>query len=90
MDLKDYIITINDLKYCKDIIKDRLLLVENVEYVGVYPSIGQDNTLYILKNGVVVYYNNFEFSQVELEKQTVEKEKTSVKETKEVKKDLQK
>jgi hypothetical protein len=87
MNLKDYIITIDDLKYCKDIIRNRLLRVEKVEHLEALPSNGQDFTLYILKNGTVFHYGNFVFSQVELEKQVKEVDEQS-KEVKKSKKDL--
>jgi hypothetical protein len=85
MNLKDYIITINDLKYCKDIIRNRVLRVEKVEHFDGLPSNGQDFTLYILKNGTVFHYGNFVFSQVELEKQVKEVDK-QIKEVKKSKK----
>jgi hypothetical protein len=86
MIVKDYIITINDLKYCKDLIRNRLLRVEKVEHIDGLPSNGQDFTLYILSNGTIFHYGNFVFSQVEIEKQvkTVDKQ---IKEIKKSKKD---
>jgi hypothetical protein len=69
MNIQDYVITIDNLRYCKDVIRNKTIHVEDVEHVDSLPSNGKVFTLYILNNGKVFYYGGSMFVQVELEKQ---------------------
>lgn len=84
MNVKDYMITIDDKKYCKDTIRNKVLRVNEVENVNSRPSNPQDFTLYILNNGAIFYYGSSMFMQVELEKQKIKPNKSKKEKQKEV------